>query len=92
MSRTVAVGECASALCSRLPVVTDFMDAGAAAVLVSLWPVGDTEGASFAADLYRNIGEAPDIEAAFAATRQTRIGGSPATNLEAWAGFQLFIR
>jgi CHAT domain-containing protein/tetratricopeptide (TPR) repeat protein len=92
LSRTVAVGECGSAVCSRMPMVAEFLDAGAASVLVSLWPVAEADAASFATDFYRHIGQEPDIESAFAVTRQSRIASAGATNLESWAGFQLFIR
>ena len=92
LSRTVAVGECGSAVCSRMPMVAEFLDAGAASVLVSLWPVAEADAASFATDFYRHIGQEPDIESAFAVTRQSRIASGAATNLESWAGFQLFIR
>jgi CHAT domain-containing protein len=92
LSRTVVVGDSVAAMGSRMPLVSDFLDAGAGSVLASLWPVGEAEAASFAGAFYRNLGQQPDIRSAFTATRRSFIVSGAATNFETWAGFQLFIR
>jgi CHAT domain-containing protein len=76
----------------RMPLVAELLDAGAAAVVFSLWPVGDDAAADFADGLYERLQADPDIVSAFRAARKAKIGDSEATNLGAWAGFQLFIR
>jgi hypothetical protein len=54
--------------------------------------LGEANAASFATEFYRNLEREPDIESAFTMTRRLRIESGTATNLESWAGFQLFIR
>ena len=66
----------------RVPMVAELLDAGAAAVLYSLWPAGEDAAADFADGLYERLQADPDIVSAF----------RESTNLSAWAGFQLFIR
>jgi CHAT domain-containing protein len=76
----------------RVPLVAELLDAGAAAVLYSLWPAGEDAAADFADGLYERLQADPDIVNAFRVAREAKIGASEATNLSAWAGFQLFIR
>ena len=76
----------------RMPLVAELLEAGAAAVVFSLWPVGDDAAADFADGLYERLQADPDIVSAFRLARQAKIRESEATNLGAWAGFQLFIR
>jgi hypothetical protein len=87
-------GELAHA--GRLPLVSDFLDAGVGAVLYSLWPVGETEAAAFADEFYARLDSDPDIVRALADIRQAAFDSDrPANsvpNLAEWAGFQLFIR
>ena len=92
LSGTKVVGRGQSDASSRLAFVADFLEAGARAVLVSIWPAGETIGAEFAADLYGRLQSEPDLERAFQKTRQARIRPDAQTNLSQWAGFQLFIR
>jgi CHAT domain-containing protein/tetratricopeptide (TPR) repeat protein len=92
LSGTAVAGETRSPVDSRMALVSDFLDAGAASVLLSLWPLGEANAASFATEFYRNLEREPDIESAFTMTRRSRIESGAATNLDSWAGFQLFIR
>jgi CHAT domain-containing protein len=75
-----------------MALVSDFLDAGAGSVLLSLWPLGEANAASFATEFYRNLEREPDIESALTMTRRLRVESGAATNLDSWAGFQLFIR
>jgi CHAT domain-containing protein len=76
----------------RVPLVAELLDAGAAALVFSLWPAGDDAAADFADGLYERLQADPDIVGAFRFAREAKIRESEATNLGAWAGFQLFIR
>jgi len=77
---------------SRLAFVADFLEAGSAAVLATLWPPGELIGADFASDLYRGLLDDGDIAEVLATTKRARIAADSATNLPYWASFQLFIR
>ena len=92
LSGTAVVGHGLSPVDSRLPLVADFLEAGARAVLVSLRPLGEQSNADFATDLYSRLRSKPDIGAALAATKRMRIAAETGTNLPDWASFQLFIR
>jgi CHAT domain-containing protein len=92
LSGSTVVGHGQSPADSRLAVVADFLEAGAAAVLVSVWPADEKVNADFATDLYGRLKSDPDIERAFIETRRARIRAEVQTNLDSWAGFQLFIR
>jgi CHAT domain-containing protein len=92
LSATGVTGGGESPFAGHLPLVSDFLDAGAAAVLYSLWPVGEDVAAEFAREFYGRLERDPDIAAAFMATRKAGIEAGGETNLSAWAGFQLFIR
>jgi len=92
LSGTAVAGEARSPLDGRMALVSDFLDAGAASVVLSLWPAGEANAASFATEFYTNLEQEPDIENAFTRTRRLRFESGAATNLDSWAGFQLFIR
>ena len=92
LSATGITGNGASPFAGRVPLVSDFLDAGAAVVLFSLWPAGEEVAAKFAHEFYGRLETDPDVASAFMATRQAGIDAGGATNLSAWAGFQLFIR
>jgi CHAT domain-containing protein len=92
LSATGVSGSGESPFDGRLPLVSDFLAAGAAVVLFSLWPAGDEVAAKFAREFYGRLESDPDVASAFMATRQAGIQAGGETNLSAWAGFQLFIR
>jgi CHAT domain-containing protein len=92
LSGTAVVGHGLSPVDSRLPLVADFLEAGARAVLVSLRALGEESNADFSVDFYRRLRSDPDIGAALAATKRERIAAESGTNLPDWASFQLFIR
>jgi CHAT domain-containing protein len=92
LSATGVTGDGGSAFDGRIPLVSDFLDAGAGAVLYSLWPTGEELAAEFAGALYDRLQADPDIAGAFIAARRAAIATGGETNLSAWAGFQLFIR
>lgn len=92
LSATAVVGGGLPPDDSRMPLVAELLDAGAAAVVFSLWPAGDDATADFADGLYERLQADPDIVSAFRVVRKAKIMDSEATNLGAWASFQLFIR
>jgi len=92
LSGTAVVGAGNARADGPLAFVADFLHVGAAAVLVSYRPAGERVNAGFAADLYRQLKSDPDIESAVAGVKRSRIEGDTGTNLQSWAGFQLFIR
>jgi CHAT domain-containing protein len=92
LSATGVTGNGESPFDGRIPLVSDFLDAGVGAVLYSLWPAGQDVAAEFARELYGRLETEPDIANAFMATRKAGIEAGGETNLSAWAGFQLFIR
>ncbi len=64
-----------------------FFQAGARAVVGSLWPLRDDEARLFFAELYRHLGEGQPLAEAMAAARRARLdAGAPAA---AWAGLIL---
>jgi CHAT domain-containing protein len=92
LSATGVGGSGGSALDGRIPLVSDFLDAGAAAVVFSLWPVGEDAATEFARELYGRLESDPDIMSAFMAARNALLAAGGAPELAAWASFQLFIR
>jgi CHAT domain-containing protein/tetratricopeptide (TPR) repeat protein len=65
-----------------------FFQAGARAVVASLWPLRDDEAAAFFDPFYRELGAGQSVAAALAAARRARIrAGAPAA---AWAGIVVF--
>ena len=61
-----------------------FFQAGARAVVGSLWPLRDDEAALLMGDFYRELGRGRSVAAALAEARRSRIAaGAPAA---AWAG------
>jgi CHAT domain-containing protein len=92
LSATGVGGSGGSAFDGRIPLVSDFLDAGAAAVVFSLWPVGEDAATEFARELYGRLESDPDIASAFMAARNALLAVGGAPELAAWASFQLFIR
>jgi len=92
LSGTAVSGPGQSPFDSRMAFVADFLDAGSAAVLASLWPPGERINADFASTLYRELLHDPDIARVLAETKRARIEADSGTNLLYWASFQLFIR
>jgi CHAT domain-containing protein len=92
LSATGVTGNGDSPFDGRIPLVSDFLAAGAGAVLYSLWPAGENVTAEFAREFYGHLESDPDIASAFTAARKAAIEAGGETNLSTWAGFQLFIR
>jgi CHAT domain-containing protein len=92
LTGTAVAGPGQSPFDSRLAFVADFLEAGSAAVLVTLWPPGERIGADFASDFYGGLLDDAEIAEVLAATKRARITADPSTNLPYWASFQLFIR
>jgi CHAT domain-containing protein len=91
--RPVVLAACSSTQGTVLPgegvlgLGRAFFQAGASAVLGSLWPLRDEEAAAFFFAFYRRVGEGATLGAALAAARRERIeAGEPAA---AWAGYVL---
>jgi CHAT domain-containing protein len=92
LTATGVGGSSESPFDGRVPLVSDFLDAGAAAVVFSLWPVGESAATEFARELYGRLESDPDIGSAFMAARNALMAAGGAPEPAAWAGFQLFIR
>jgi CHAT domain-containing protein len=91
--RPVVLAACSSTQGTVLPgegvlgLGRAFFQAGASAVLGSLWPLRDEEAAAFFSAFYRRLGEGATMGAALAHARRERIeAGEPAA---AWAGYVL---
>jgi len=69
----------------------EFLQAGAGAVIASLWSVGDQAAAEFWPRFYRTLMTTPDVAAALAATKRSYLTDSSQQNDTAWAAFQLYI-
>jgi CHAT domain-containing protein len=91
--RPVVLAACSSTQGTVLPgegvlgLGRAFFQAGASAVLGSLWPVRDEEAAAFFSAFYRRLGEGATLGTALAQARRERIdAGAPAA---AWAAYVL---
>ena len=92
LTGTSVAGDSRSAFDSRLGIVSDFLDAGANAVVVALWPASESEVAGFAADFYRQLESGLNVGEALSSARLSRLQSDSAANYRSWAGFQLHIR
>ncbi len=91
--KAIVLAACSSASGQGLPgegvvgLARAFFEAGAHAVVGSLWPLRDDESARLLEDFYRHLGEGASIGEALADARRERIAaGAPAS---AWAGMVL---
>jgi CHAT domain-containing protein len=69
----------------------EFLQAGAGAVIASLWSTGDQAAAEFWPRFYRTLMTTPDVADALAATKRSYLTDSSQQNNTAWAAFQLYI-
>lgn len=92
LSGTAVVGGNKTPFDSGLGFVSDFLAAGANAVVVTIWPAGDTQTTRFVTDFYRNLESNGDVVEALSKTRNSRIENRDMANFRTWAGFQLYIR
>ena len=92
LSSVAARGENLSGFDSRIGLVSDFLEAGAKAVLASLWLQPQSSVADFMDDFYQRLSADPDALDVLVDVRRERIGSSPAEEFMTWAGFQLYIR
>lgn len=89
-SRLVVLSACSTASGALLAgegvmgLARAFFQAGAQAIVASLWPLRDAEAADLFEDFYRAIGEGQSVAAALASAQRARLrAGAPAA---AWAG------
>jgi hypothetical protein len=80
------------ALASYLPLVSDLARAGAAAVVFTLWPIGEDSAAAFARAFYERLAADPNIASAFHGARAEGFPGGALPDFENWSGIQLLIR
>jgi CHAT domain-containing protein len=92
MSRTSVTGRSRSGFDSYLGFVSDFLQNGAASVLVSLQSGSDAETALFMTEFYRELAGLQNVSEALARTRMRRMKSATDDNFMSWAGFQLYIR
>lgn len=92
LSATAVSGEGSHPASGYLPLASDLIEAGAGAVVYSLWPVGEASAAAFARRFYESLESGPDIVSAFFAARSAGFPGAQPPEFENWSGFQLLIR
>jgi len=83
-------GTSQSAFESNSRIIGDFLNAGAGAVIASLWQVADAEAAGFWKHFYSLLLSNPDIGEALAQTKRGYLGDAGMANSGVWAAFQLF--
>jgi len=69
----------------------EFLQAGAGAVIASLWSVGDQAAAEFWQRFYRTLATTPDVAEALAATKRSYLTENGLQDNTAWAAFQLYV-
>jgi len=92
LTATVCAGDGEPGWASRVAFADDFAEAGAAAVLFSLWVQPEAVRLAFVSELYSALESDPDIAAAVAAAKRAALRSEDREKLGSWAGFQLFIR
>ena len=75
----------------RLGFVSDFLESGVQAVIISLWRLNDAEVASFVTEFYRNLEASPDVVLALSDTRRSILQASGPVDYSRWGGFQIYI-
>jgi CHAT domain-containing protein/tetratricopeptide (TPR) repeat protein len=92
LSSTRSAGEPVSGYSHQPGLVSDFITAGARAVIVNLWP-GDAESnETFISDFYRKLKVSGNIAESLQESRLKYLQKNRDDNLYDWAGYQLFIR
>ncbi len=69
----------------------EFLQAGAGAVIASLWSVGDKAAAEFWQRFYRTLKTTPDVAEALSATKRSYLTEKTLQGNTAWAAFQLYV-
>jgi CHAT domain-containing protein len=69
----------------------EFLQAGAGAVITSLWSVGDRAAAQFWQRFYRTLMTTPDVAEALYATKRSYLTEKDPQEDTAWAAFQLYV-
>jgi CHAT domain-containing protein len=72
-------------------VVRDFLDANAATVLASLWPVGDARAAGFMQRFYGYLENNPDVSQSLSDTKKSYLENDNPASAQLWAAFQIFV-
>lgn len=91
LSASDFIGTSKSAFATNTRFVGEFLEAGAGAVMVSLWSVGDSLAAEFMQRFYRQLMVNPIVGEALADTKRTYLQGPGSGDTGAWAAFQLFM-
>jgi len=77
---------------SNLGFVSEYLQAGAGAVVASLWPVSDHFAREFMQDFYTSLLQGKSAPRALAAAKRRHYAGEETTaNLE-WPSFQIYVR
>lgn len=87
LSRTEFIGT-GTSLENRLGLISAILDAGADAVISSLWPLEPSVRESFVADFYDRLAEEQNIIVALVETKRDALSFRQP---QSWAGFQLFL-
>jgi len=84
-------GSSKTAFDSNTRFAGEFLQAGAGAVIASLWSVGDKAAAEFWQRFYRTLETTPDVAEALSATKRSYLTEKTLQDNTAWAAFQLYV-
>jgi len=79
-----------SAFDQNTGLIRAFLQAGAGAVVASLWNVGDQQAAQFMTRFYQQLKSIQNVSMALSATKNSYLSQNETRNNQAWAAFQLF--
>jgi len=92
LSATRMRGDPVTGFTNQAGLISDFVDAGAHAVIADLW-ANNGEGADvFIADFYRRLEASGNIATALYGAKRQYLQNNRNTGLYDWAGFQIFIK
>ena len=91
LSATRRTGSPDSAFRSQLPIVSGFLDAGAQAVIGSLWATKQAISGDLIGRFYAELQRSGNISEALATSKRQILNANMDASPARWAGFQLFI-
>jgi CHAT domain-containing protein len=91
LSATRLSGEAPSGFSSQPGLISDFVEAGAQAVIASTWASGGKTDEAFLADIYNRLLSTGNIADSLRDAKRQYLKNNKGTGLYGWAGYQLFI-
>ena len=92
LSSIRVTGEPHSEFTSRPALISDFLTAGADAVVVNLWSGDAGSNEKFVTEFYHGLKESGNIAEALRSTKLSFLKNNREKSLNDWAGYQLYIR